>query len=256
MHQILCPVLSVRSVGLNTFVLSLHAGSLGAEARPGQFLNIKVNPGLEPLLRRPFSVYRVDGSTIELIFRVVGKGTGAMAGLLPGSTVDVLGPLGVPFTVDADDYDTGVLVAGGLGVAPLPQLTSALSARGRTIVTFLGARTAAMLVTDHLLNLRLATDDGSRGTRGTVVDLLTAALDAGQWPRPRIFGCGPTPMLRALAQLARDRAIPCEVSLEGPMACGVGICQGCPVELATGPRKYGLVCKDGPVFDVRKISLA
>jgi dihydroorotate dehydrogenase electron transfer subunit len=99
----------------------------------------------------------------------------------------------------------------------------------------------------------VATDDGSEGFRGTVVELLEHTLQAGTPAGPKIFGCGPTAMLRALAGCARERDIPCEVSLEGPMACGIGICQGCPVELAEGENKYALMCTDGPTFDIRRI---
>ena len=105
----------------------------------------------------------------------------------------------------------------------------------------------------HLVNTLVATDDGSKGCHGTVVDLARSALASGRYPRPRMFACGPTAMLRAVRALALELDIPCEASLEGPMGCGCGICQGCPVELVDADRKYGLMCKDGPVFDVRKI---
>jgi dihydroorotate dehydrogenase electron transfer subunit len=131
----------------------------------------------------------------------------------------------------------------------------ALSKAGKEIVTFIGARTAAQLVTTHLQNLHIATDDGSRGFCGTVVELLEDAFSRREFVRPKVFGCGPTAMLRALAALTVKHDIACEVSLEGPMACGIGICQGCPVELVGKEEAFGLICKDGPVFDVRRIKL-
>ena len=169
--------------------------------------------------------------------------------------MDVIGPLGVPFNAGGDDHDTAVLVGGGLGIAPMPLLGQQAKRAGKTVVTIAGARTAAQLVTDYLEDPRIATDDGSLGARGTVVDLLSTLLRTGGLRRPKVFGCGPTPMLRALAELTIREGIPCEISLEGPMACGMGICQGCPVELVGEQKQYALVCKEGPVFDVRRIRI-
>ena len=119
-------------------------------------------------------------------------------------------------------------------------------------MTYLGARTRNQIVADHLRNVSLATDDGSEGFRGTVVDLLSRELGARTFVRPKIFGCGPNTMLRNLSELALSLGIPCEVSLECAMACGFGICQGCPVEGAGhNGKRYHLVCKEGPVFDAR-----
>jgi dihydroorotate dehydrogenase electron transfer subunit len=251
----LCPVESVRRVGEGIFVLSFTSAVLGRSIRPGQFLNLRVEEGCVPLLRRPFSAYRVDGDRIEIIFNVVGRGTDALRRKKPGDVLDVLGPLGKPFGTADPGYDTGILIGGGLGVAPLPLLTAALKAHGKTIATFLGARSAPHLVTDHLEQPDIATDDGTRGFHGNVVDLVSAVLRRKPVSRPKIFACGPTPMLKAVASYARSSNIPCEVSLEGPMGCGIGICQGCPVEL-TGPvKQYALMCKDGPTFDIRTINI-
>ncbi|MGB2957524.1 MAG: dihydroorotate dehydrogenase electron transfer subunit, partial [Bacteroidota bacterium] len=126
---------------------------------------------------------------------------------------------------------------------------------GKPVITCLGARTAGQLVMEHLDNVQVATDDGSRGHHGNVVDLLKQIIADRRPDRPKMFGCGPTPMLRALAEFALSAGIPCEVSLEGPMACGFGICQGCPVELSGDEGGYALMCKEGPAFDVRTIRL-
>ncbi|MBI5472184.1 MAG: dihydroorotate dehydrogenase electron transfer subunit [Ignavibacteriae bacterium] len=247
------PVLGIKPVAENTFVLSFRSPQLSNQIQPGQFLNIKVASGTDPLLRRPFSVYYTHDDIVEIIFNVIGKGSAALCRKHAGDQLNVLGPLGVPFSTSKDDFDLALLVGGGLGVAPLPLTTLALRRLGKTIRTYLGARSASYMVESHLENLSIATDDGSQGFHGTVVDLLRAEYDTFKRKRIRIFACGPTLMLRAVAKFAMETNIPCEVSLEGPMACGFGICQGCPVELVDENRKYALMCKDGPTFDVRRI---
>lgn len=251
----LCPVEGVRTAGEEIFVLTFTSAAISRSIRAGQFLNLRIEEGCEPLLRRPFSAYRIEGNSVEIVFNVVGRGTAAMRRKKKGETLDVMGPLGKPFGVADEGYDTGVLIGGGLGVAPLPLLTSSLKGLGKKVVTFLGARTAGELVTEYLDSPRTATDDGSAGFQGTVVDLAAAALKDHPLSRPKIFACGPTPMLSAVASLARASGIPCEVSLEGPMGCGIGICQGCPVELAGPEKLYALMCKDGPTFDIRTIKI-
>ena len=252
--QDLCTVHSCRTVGDNIFVLNVHAPAIAATARPGHFVNIKVDASCDPLLRRPFSIYRVVGDAIEVLFNVVGKGTRILADKKKGDTVDVLGPLGVPYGIDPA-CENALLVSGGLGVAPMPFLSAVLAQREVPTHNFIGARTKALLVTEHLPNVRVATDDGSQGFHGSIVAGVEHYLDAHPLPGLKIFACGPNRMLEALAAFAQRRGIPCEVSLECAMACGIGICQGCPVEMTDGPRKYNLVCKDGPVFDATRINI-
>jgi dihydroorotate dehydrogenase electron transfer subunit len=260
MRQGFYRVESVREIGGNIHLLSMHAPDIASSVRAGQFLNIKTRDMFLPLLRRPFSVYHREGDTLRIIFNVVGLGTRILASAPSHDPLDVIGPLGNPFGVTPTDptyseFDSAILVAGGLGVAPMPMLTAELKRAGKTIHTFLGARNTSQVVSDHMENVSVATDDGSAGAHGTVVDLLRITLRKSPITRPKIFSCGPTPMLRALAALAEELNIPCELSLESPMACGIGICQGCPVEVKDGPRKYALVCKDGTVFDSRRVVL-
>jgi dihydroorotate dehydrogenase electron transfer subunit len=243
----------LRQVAPDIFILSFHSPELSASVAAGQFVNILVRTGIEPLLRRPFSVCRVEGEDCEILFHRVGKGTALLAETKIGDEVDLIGPLGKGFHLDDPAYDTAVLVGGGLGVAPLPIATTLLQRAGKKIVTLIGARSSALVVDAHLTNTRVATDDGSRGFHGTVVDLAKNLLDEASLQRPRFFACGPTPMLRALSTLLQSRDVECEVSLEGQMACGIGICQGCPVEMRGQERKYALMCKDGPVFKTRDI---
>ena len=252
MIQGACPVTSVEALGAEIYVVRLHSPRVAASVLPGQFVNIRVNDSFEPLLRRPFSVYRVDHEEIELIFNVIGKGTSILSTKRPGDTLDVIGPLGRPYVID-DDYETALLVAGGLGVAPLPVVTEALRKMKRRIVTFLGGRTRDHIVARHLENVYHATDDGSEGFHGTVVDLLRENLKRDGNGKSKIFACGPNRMLESLSQLAHEFGILCEASLESAMACGIGICQGCPVERVGMGKKYSLICKEGPVFDTRTI---
>jgi dihydroorotate dehydrogenase electron transfer subunit len=216
-------------------------------------VNVRINDALEPLLRRPFSVHRTTTDTIEILFNIAGKGTAQLAEKREGDILDLLGPLGVPFTLDDARFDTALLVAGGLGVAPMPITTADLLRKKKQVRTYLGARDAASLVTAHLQNVACATDDGSAGFHGNVVALLEQELASAKPERPKIFACGPHAMLKATALLAERLGIPCEVSMEGPMGCGIGICQGCPVELRDASRRYALMCKDGPTFDAKAI---
>jgi len=247
------PVKGVREVRKDIHVLTFWSPQIAGVIQPGQFVNLKVSETTDPLLRRPFSVYRTVGDEVQIIFQVIGKGTRALQQAQKGETLDVLGPLGGRFSYDDQSFDTAVLIGGGLGVAPLPILTEFLKRAGKRVVSFLGARTTDKIVDDHLEGTSVATDDGSRGIRGTVVDLARKMLTPASCDKPMMFACGPNSMLRAAAALALELGIPCEVSLEGPMGCGFGICQGCPVELVGAERKYGLMCKDGTVFNARTI---
>ncbi len=253
-HQFVAPVTDHRLVADGIHVLTLHAPALAADAMPGQFINVRTTDGSLPLLRRPFSIARVTGESVEVLFNIIGLGTRMMGARRVGDTLDVLGPLGVPFGIDSG-FETAVLVAGGVGVAPFPFLTAMLTQRRKKLITFLGARSASQITTEHLENPHIATDDGSGGFQGTVVQLLERYLQTTPIERPKIFGCGPTPMLKALSDLSIRLGVPCELSLEGDMACGVGICQGCPVERVDGEKKYALVCVEGPTFDCTKIRL-
>ena len=246
-----CTVRSCGEIADNTFLLRFHSPEIASAAAPGQFVNIRVEG---PILRRPFSISRIEGANLELIFHAIGGGTTYLSRRKGGEVLDVIGPLGQPFRTEGT-FDTALIVAGGIGVAPFPFLTNELHKKKKNIETFLGFRTAAQICSGHLNNVHLATDDGSAGVHGTVLVPLQSYLDQHGTQSVKIFGCGPTVMLKALGTLARQRKICCELSLEGQMACGVGICQGCPVERTDGTPKYALVCKDGPVFPAEEVLL-
>jgi len=244
---------TVEEVGENIFTLTFTSPLISQEILPGQFVNIKGNQYTDPLLRRPFSVYLAEQDRLSIIFNVIGRATTLFRNMKIGDSLDVLGPLGVPYDYDSPTFHTAVLMAGGLGVAPFGILTSYLKRSSKTIITLLGAQTSKRIVTHHLEGVRISTDDGSSGMRGTVVDLARTIFHTVKLNQPKIFACGPNKMLEATARMADEFAVSCEVSLEGPMACGFGICQGCPVEIVGQERKYSLMCKDGPVFDSRSI---
>lgn len=255
MVQKLCPVQSCYKVAAKTFLLRFNSPEIAVSAQPGQFVNLLAAETCEwPLLRRPFSISRIEDDVIELIFHVVGMGTNLLSRKQLGDWIDVIGPLGQPFRGNAD-YDTALLVAGGIGVAPFPFLTDDLVKQGKRIETFVGYRNAEQIFTEHLQNVRIATDDGSVGFHGNVIQFLESSLDQNNYGKTKIFACGPTVMLKALAELAKRKNICCELSLEGQMACGFGICQGCAVERKEGSVKYALVCKDGPVFLSTEVNL-
>ncbi|MFQ6132580.1 MAG: dihydroorotate dehydrogenase electron transfer subunit [Armatimonadota bacterium] len=254
------------------FVMILECPEVAGAARPGQFVHVRCSPYHDPLLRRPLSVAGVsdDQTRLSLLVREVGKGTAILARLAEGAKVDILGPLGNGYTlrVDKDDREF-VLVAGGYGAAPIHFAARCLGQiRGRLeqprLSVFLGAASADRLAfADGLSStaddLHLVTEDGSVGDRGLVTDPLTAYLETAEVTR--VMACGPTGMMAAVARICERQEIPCEVSLENWMGCGVGACLGCVVpvrpegEAEGGARgqRYVRVCADGPVFDAHAI---
>lgn len=240
-----------------TFVLGLHAPHMALQAKPGQFVMLKVRSGTTPLLRRPFSICAVQDEQVLLLYRLVGEGTHLMTEIKPGQKVPVLGPLGQGFTTPKKDQ-LAILVAGGVGIAPLIFMASALD---HVQYQFLAGFNTAEEITplDQLglsgLPLSVATDDGSAGYAGFVTGLLekTLAKHSAQ-NRLIIFACGPKVMLKKAVAIAETSRIPCQVSLESSMACGLGACQGCAVKTAaTQKQPYLHVCKNGPVFPAQAI---
>jgi dihydroorotate dehydrogenase electron transfer subunit len=235
------------------FLLKILSPEIARNIKPGQFLNVLVTNSHYPLLRRPFSVCDVEEDCFYLMFNIFGEGTKLLSWKHPGDLIDVLGPLGKGFKLD-DDYDTAVLVAGGLGVAPFPYVVRNIWSK-KNIISFIGGRTQNDVIMHGMKNIHIATDDGSLGFNGTVVELLKNKIDLVDTSKVKFFGCGPTAMLRALKDFCIENNFNCEVSTECAMACGFGICQGCPIEGVNSPDKYLLVCKNGPVFNVKDIVL-
>ena len=256
MTQEILPVVQNEEVSEGIFRLTFRSKQIAAEAKAGQFLNVRVSESVVPVLRRPFSISEKKGESFSILFNIVGIGTRILAEKRKGDAVDAIGPLGngfAPFITDSS-FDMAVIVAGGMGVAPIPFLISSLPKKVDSMI-LLGARTSSQLVKNGLENLSIATDDGSEGMHGTVIDLLKKRIGALDPTKTRIFSCGPTMMMKALAEIAGAHSIPCFLSLECEMACGIGLCQGCPIPANHGEKKYLLVCKDGPVFNSHSVYL-
>jgi dihydroorotate dehydrogenase electron transfer subunit len=223
------------------------------EARPGQFVMVRGDWGAHPILPRAFSLVEA-GEAGAVLVREVGDGTRRLAAMRPGDALSVLGPRGHGYSEIARER-TPVLVAGGVGAAPLVFLAERLRAAGRRPIALFGARTRNDLpLADRLAaagDLRIATEDGSLGERGLVTALLEPLLEKGRAAEIEICACGPERMLEAVAKLAVAAGARCQVTLESPMACGMGTCKGCAVLAASGGYKY--VCSDGPVFDAGEI---
>lgn len=233
------------------FLLQVHCPEITSNVQPGQFLNVRVSETMYPLLRRPFSVCDVKGEHMFLMFNILGEGTRLLAKKHKDETIDIIGPLGNGYNLDGE-YDTAVIVAGGLGAAPFPFFTRTIGDK-KKILTFIGGRTHKDIINYGMKNISIATDDGSLGLKGNVIDLLQQNIDLLKSSKIKIFSCGPLAMLRALKEFAIKNNFECEASTECAMACGFGICQGCPIESTQQPDKYYLVCKDGPVFNVRDV---
>jgi dihydroorotate dehydrogenase electron transfer subunit len=235
----------------NIFVQKIYAPRISSVVSPGQFLNIRVSDSIFPLLRRPFSVCDSEGDYIYIMFNIYGEGTKMLAGKQIDCELDILGPLGNGFNLEGD-YDSAIVVAGGLGAAPFPFLLRRLP-ENKTVSCFIGGRSHKDVITYKMRNIFIATDDGSMGKKGNVIELLEDNIETLRKDKIKIFACGPNAMLRALKNFCIENDYDCEASTECAMACGFGICQGCPIESTKQKDKYLLVCKDGPVFNVRDV---
>ncbi len=255
----------------DTYRIRLDCRELAAAIRPGQFLMLRLAGVPDPLLGRPFALYDtvLDGSdqpaALDVVYLVIGKMTGRLAEIRAGESLDVWGPLGNGFA-DLTGLDDVSLVAGGIGQTPfLAYIRDLLGGRGyggqparrqiSRVRLYYGIRTANLAagVDDFRAagaEVHLSSDDGSLGFRGFVTQLLST-----QQPPQRLIGCGPEPMLHALAKQAQTWGVPCDVSLETPMACGLGICFSCVTKVRTPDGwDYKRVCVDGPVFDAAALA--
>ncbi|MCL4534448.1 MAG: dihydroorotate dehydrogenase electron transfer subunit [Bacteroidetes bacterium] len=254
-------VLSNTAVAGDIFLLRLRAPEIARDAAPGQFVEVRCGSTLAPLLRRPISIHRIGPRAagyapdeIALVIRVIGEGSRLLSRLREGDTLDLLGPLGRGFRLFPGTRRV-LLVAGGLGLAPLVALADEAIAHEVNVVLLGGAETACRILPPQYLppevEYQVCTEDGSLGACGMVTNLCPPYLE---WA-DQVFVCGPEAMLppvvdqlRALAQ--GGRRLPVQVSLEARMACGMGVCLSCVVETRHGLKR---VCRDGPVFDLTEV---
>jgi dihydroorotate dehydrogenase electron transfer subunit len=263
MLQIRAKILYNKRIKDNYFHLVLRAPKIAKESLPGQFLNIKVSDTDEPLLRRPFSIHRVKGANIEILYEVVGEGTKILSQRKAAESLDTIGPLGNGFDYQLPhacrqagitSYQLPILMGGGMGVAPLLFLAEKLAKRKNIVL--LGAKTknrvlCAKEFKDLGCEVEISTDDGSSGFKGKVTDLLRDILRTTEdRRRSTIYACGPRLMVKEISRISKKHKISAQLSLEEHMACGLGACLGCAVKTKNG---FQRVCKEGPVFKADEI---
>jgi len=260
LRQATAAVISNNEVMPGVCLIWLDSPQIASQAQPGQFVMVRCGEGLEYQLRRPLSIHRLAAQSalpaqLALLFTVVGKGTRWLSQCQAGDNLDLLGPLGNGYSVHPGSHNL-LLVAGGIGIAPLVFLAQQALGQGCAVTLLSGAPTATQLYPEYLLpsevKLIIATEDGTAGEKELITDLLPDFIG---WA-DQIFACGPTPMYHTMyhALLAHDPQLlktkPVQISLEVRMGCGLGVCYGCTLKTKSGLRQ---VCRDGPIFDLDDI---
>jgi len=261
-------VLRNRRIRSCYFILGIYCPPIADQIKPGQFVMLKVSDNSSPLLRRPFSVYKSYPLThpekrkrghLFILYKKVGEGTRKMTTLSKGQKVDLIGPLGNGFVLPPLPSSANcVLIGGGVGIVSLYPLAEALE--GRKLFILIGGKTRNDIlgVEDFRKlnsNIFTATEDGSLGIQGTVVDLFKS--ETRKFKKNEecyIYACGPVPMLKALAGAIKSKKFICQVSLEARMGCGFGACWGCVVRMKNPKKPYQRVCQEGPVFPIEDVA--
>lgn len=250
--RIITKIISQKEIKPGCFKMTLASPLLAKTARPGQFLHIRCGGSRDPLLRRPISIHRIGKKSVDILYNAAGRGTEILSKESPGGSLDVIGPLGRGFDVYKNSGSVKILVAGGMGVAPLLGLAEELKRRDIESIVILGAKTK-----NHILcgkefkklgaEVYIATEDGSMGRKGLATDLAREIIRSKRykWREVCIYAAGPMGMIKTLCKLMEGCSLESQVSLEERMACGLGACLGCVVDTQAG---YKRVCKDGPVF--------
>lgn len=250
-------ILERTEIAAGIFSYVIHCHEPAAAAKAGQFVHIKADGYT---LRRPISICEVDkgNGTLRIVFEVRGSGTDKLSRLQVGDKMDMIAPLGNGFTIKEIPKDKTVIVVGG-GIGVPPMLQAAKSFGDNRVKAVIGFRSKDRVILENDLNrigadVSVCTDDGSYGEKGLVTFPLIEELEKGN--TAMIYACGPAPMLKAIVSTAKVYNVPCEVSLEQRMACGVGACVGCVVNINRGGKNFVLrVCKDGPVFKAEEVVL-
>jgi dihydroorotate dehydrogenase electron transfer subunit len=250
MRQVTARVISNTEVMPGIHLLWLQAPEIAYFAQPGQFVMVRCGDSLNPLLRRPLSIHRVaDEGQIALLFDVVGQGTQWLSQRQEGDSLDLLGPLGKGFSIH---HNRGklLLIAGGIGIAPLAFTAEKALSEGCSVTLLMGAQNASTLYPRSLLpssiNLITVTEDGSEGKKGIVTEFIVDFIDQAD----QILACGPTSMYQAISAQNQLVGKSVQASLEIMMGCGRGICYGCTIKTKKGLKR---VCQDGPVFELEEI---
>lgn len=251
-----CTVISTEELTSGIYSMWLEAKDMALEAQAGQFLSVYCKDGSR-LLPRPISLCEIDKEKglLRIVYRVAGKGTAELSGLQVGDQISVLGPLGNGFPLKKAEGRTVFLIGGGIGIPPMVETAKQLHAEKKIIV---GYRDKNLFLTEELENagdIYIATEDGSKGTKGTVLDAIRLEGLKGDI----IFACGPTPMLRAIKAYAAEHEMECYLSLEERMACGIGACLACVCQSRNVDSHSHVhnkrICKDGPVFEASEVEL-
>ena len=232
------------------YLIWLESAPIASTAQPGQFVMVRCGEDAEHPLRRPLSIHRLDNNKLAFLFTVVGKGTHWLAQCQAGNNIDLLGPLGNGYSIQPGSPNL-LLLAGGIGIAPLCFLAEKALEQGCSVTLMLGASTATQLYPRHFLpaqaELIIATEDGTDGREGMITDFLPDYVEGAD----QIFACGPSSMYHTMAvQKQQFRGKPAQISLEVRMGCGLGVCYGCTVKTKNGLKQ---VCQDGPIFDLDEI---
>ena len=240
--------------------MTISAPEIAKAAKPGQFLEIRVVDNIEPLLRRPISIYNADENKgeVEFIFQIKGNGTELLSRRNEGELLDIMGPLGYG-TFKFEDYKNIAIIGGGIGIFPLHELSKRAKDAGVNSKIYIGFRNKDLVLLEDEFGkvcdeLILATDDGSYAKNGFAINFLKE--DVKQNKPDCIYACGPLPMLKAVQAFAKEENIPCQISLEERMACGIGVCLGCAVKyVGSDDVNYKHVCKNGPVFNATDVEI-
>ena len=258
-------IISNKKISPTSWEMKLTCPEIAREAEPGQFVMVRVGNDIDTFLRRPLSIHDIKNrSSLELLYKIVGRGTEVMTGFKKGANIDLLGPFGKGFEIN-NVPESAILIAGGIGVAPLVFMLRSLRKRGlkkENIYFLYGAKTRSEILCLSLIKnlgakILVATEDGSLGEKGMINGQLESLLRRLEKKKSEtsIFASGPNNMLKAISSAAENFGVPCQISLEARMACGFGVCLGCAVKIRNNNNasRYKMVCKDGPVFEAGEI---
>ena len=260
--QVFAKLIKKQEIIKDIYKFSVKAPEIVETAKPGNFIEIRVNDGIDPFLRRPISIYNLDkeNGILEFIFQVKGKGTEILSKKEEGTDIDIIGPLGNG-TFKFEKYKNIAVIGGGIGIFPLYELSKEAKQNDVKVNCYLGFRNKDFVMLEKEFeevtdNLTITTDDGTYKEKGFAIDYLIKDMENEKYEC--IYACGPLPMLKAIQKYANENNIDCQISLEEKMACGLGVCLGCAVKTAKSPKdapEYWHVCKGGPVFQAKDVEI-